>query len=171
MIKKLSKDQIQEKEYLRNIIMKNPELSVNELSEKIYYVPNTLREKIKKYDLPYVSKKGIGPKIKVKIEGLSKFIEENPNLTMTEIAKHFNVEYHTIQSYIKKNNIKYNRKIKGIRNSDDDSTNSRINSILEYLKKNPKATISEISTNVHMKNDSVSYYIRRYKLKEKLLQE
>ncbi|KXN74477.1 hypothetical protein CONCODRAFT_76858 [Conidiobolus coronatus NRRL 28638] len=97
-------------EFLINVINDNPDLNIGELSKLIGYSTKVISNRIKKMKcngkvVNYVNKKPV-PKSKVKLteEYLINLINENPGLTMAELANLADVTPSTVSCRIRKIN-------------------------------------------------------------------
>ncbi|KXN68126.1 hypothetical protein CONCODRAFT_79900 [Conidiobolus coronatus NRRL 28638] len=113
-VKYISKNDVSKfsDELIINSVNDNPDLNLEELSKLIGTSPRTISRRLKQINsngkvINYVKKKPL-PKTRVKLteEFLINLVNENPGLTMAELAKLANVSTGTISNHIRKINSK-----------------------------------------------------------------
>lgn len=90
-------------------VKEHPKKTYQEIANKFNVSRESVINQIKKNNISYVSKIKKEKK-EIDINALRTFIDDNPELSVKRIAKHFNVAEATIKMRIKKYEIQYKAK-------------------------------------------------------------
>ncbi len=138
---------------LREYIEKNPTLSLSEIAKHFGTAHSTIGTYVRKYGIERATKPK-GRKSNIKEEDLKKYVIENPNMGLKEIAKHFGVHISTIGKLLKL----YNIEREDLRIKDKKEVEAMID---EYLLKNKIGTPREIARALDISEKIVYSYMEK----------
>ncbi|QXN67821.1 hypothetical protein FPHOBKDP_00067 [Listeria phage LPJP1] len=147
---------------IKEYINSNPTHSIKKIASGTGYSAPTIRKYIKEYNMQYnYDNDTVIYEDIININDLSKYISDNPDLTLDKIAKHFYVSKSFIGNTIKRNNIPY--KSKRVDKMFDD------NEIINFMIKYPEATASKIAKHFNANVSTINNYIRRINKSRKII--
>lgn len=139
------------KEDLESFIKENPDSNIEQIAEHFRAYNSKITSLIREYNIDYQKK---ARRKTISKEDLEKFILENPDLNLTQIAEHFNKQETTIINLIKEYNIDYQRKFRGKSIPKED--------LEVFIKENPTLNLLEIAEHFGVHKETISNLIKAY---------
>jgi DNA-binding Lrp family transcriptional regulator len=151
-------------ELLTELIDRNPGLSMAELAKPVGISPKTISRRLREINsngekIKYTDKKGGKPKITD--EFLTDLVNQNPGLSMAELAQLADVSETTISRRLKKIN-RNGEKAKHVRKKPETYSKTKFNDefLIDLINKNPELSMEELA---NLTGVSVTTISRRLK--------
>lgn len=137
---KIVKKSILNKDELADYLSKNQNAQMKDIAMIFSRSVDTIRKCIKRNKIPYTP-----PLHSKKIDDIAllDYTRENPNVFIADIAKHFNVHPQTISRYLRKYNVRADRK------------KCRNAKLAQYIRENPDKSLREIAGRFGLSKETI----------------
>jgi len=132
---------------IADYLLKNQNAQIKDVAAAFSRSIDTIRKYVKKYEIPYAPPRWHNKKIDDL--ALLNYIRENPNVFIADIAKHFNVHPQTIFRYLRKYNVRADRKKR--RNAE----------LAKYIQENPDKSQKEIGRYFNLSKETIRRRIEK----------